>query len=43
MNLRSKVVVGGINNQLDSDLFDVSAYKKWNAGYSYILIVIDVF
>ena len=40
---RSKVVVGGVNNQFDSDLFDVTAYKKWNAGYSYILIVIDVF
>lgn len=40
---RSAVVVGGINNQFDGDLFDVTKYKKWNNGYSYMLIVIDVF
>jgi hypothetical protein len=40
---RCKVIVGGINNQFDSDLFDLSAYRQWNDGFAYILIVIDVF
>jgi hypothetical protein len=40
---RSRVVVGGINNQFESDLFDLTRYRKWNSGYGYILIVIDAF
>ena len=39
---RSRVIVGGVNNQID-DLYDLTAYKQWNKGFYYILICIDVF
>ena len=40
---RSRVIVGGQQNQYDADLFQLTSYNKWNEGYSFILIVIDVF
>ena len=39
----SSIVVGGINNQLDADLYDLSSYKKWKDKYAYILVRIDEF
>ena len=38
-----KVVVGGINIQLQADLVDMQSLAKTNKGYRYILTVLDCF
>ena len=38
-----KVVVGGINNQVQADLVDMQNFAKSNNGYRYILTVLDCF
>lgn len=38
-----KVYVTGINEQWDIDLLDMTSLEKYNDGYRYILITIDVF
>ncbi len=40
---RNKVVVFGMNSQWQADLVDLSALKKWNKNYKYLLTCIDVF
>ena len=40
---RRKVIVPGPNHQWQADLVDVSAIKKDNGGYTFLLTVIDVF
>ena len=40
---RQRVVVGGIDEQWQADLADMGTYARENAGYRYILMVIDVF
>ena len=39
---RSKTLVGGIDHQWTSDLFEISSIAKANDGYRYVLICIDV-
>ena len=38
-----KVVVGGLNIQLQADLVDMQKFSRENKGYKYILTVIDCF
>ena len=40
---RQRVVAGGIDEQWQDDLADMGNYARENAGYRYILMVIDVF
>lgn len=40
---RSRVVVGGIDDQWQADLVDLSKLAKYNDGYKYLLTCIDVF
>lgn len=40
---RRKTIVPGSHFQAQADLIDFSALKKYNSGYKYILVVIDVF
>ena len=40
---RRRVVVGGINQQWQVDVVDVSRLKKYNDGVNFLLTVIDVF
>ena len=40
---RNKVVVAGLDDQWDADLMDMTKFSKDNDGYSYILVVIDIF
>lgn len=40
---RARVLMGGIRDQYDIDLMDVSFHSKENDGVRYLLIVIDVF
>ena len=40
---RNKVVVGGINQQWDIDIADLSLFARQNKGYKYFLLSIDVF
>jgi transposase InsO family protein len=40
---RRRVIVGGINDQWQCDLMDVQALSNENAGYKYILMVVDCF
>lgn len=40
---RRKVIVGGIDDQYQLDLLDVSPYAKQNGGMRFLLTVIDVF
>lgn len=40
---RNRVVVEGVNCQMDADLADMSAMSKQNDGVKYLLVCIDVF
>lgn len=40
---RRKVIVSGMEDQLQADLIDMSKFKRSNDGYSLILSIIDVF
>ena len=40
---RRKVIVGGIDQQFQIDLLDVSAYAEQNEGIHFLLVVIDCF
>ena len=39
---RNKVIVGDIDDQWQADLVDMQQYSNYNAGYKYILTVIDI-
>ena len=38
-----KVISGGYMETLQADLMDVQRYSRWNSGFKYILVAIDVF
>ena len=40
---RRRVIVGGMNQQWQADLVDVTRLKKYNDGTTFLLTVIDVF
>ena len=40
---RNCVIVGGIDQQWQMDLADMQSMQKFNDGYRYILVCIDVF
>ena len=40
---RNRVISKGIDDQWDADLMDMTKFSKDNDGYSYILVVIDIF
>ena len=40
---RNKVIVKGIDDQWDVDLMDMTKFAKYNNGYNFILVVIDIF
>ena len=40
---RNKVITLGIDDQWDVDLMDMSKFSKENSGFSFILVVIDIF
>ena len=40
---RNQIFVTGIDDQWSADLMDMMKFKQYNDGYSYILMVIDVF
>jgi transposase InsO family protein len=40
---RSRVLVGGIDQQWQADLVDMQEFAKENEGFRYLLVVIDVF
>jgi transposase InsO family protein len=40
---RNRVIVGGIDEEWQMDLADVQSLKKYNDGYRYLLVCIDVF
>ena len=40
---RRKIVVAGPKQQFQADLIDFSRLQKYNGGYKFILVVIDVF
>ena len=40
---RNRVIVGGINQQWQMDLADMQSMQKFNDGYHYLLVCIDVF
>ena len=40
---RRKVVVAGLKQQFQADLIDFSYLQKYNGGFKFILVVIDVF
>ena len=40
---RNQVIVGGIDQQWQMDLADMAVHKKFNYGYRYLLVCIDVF
>ena len=40
---RHKTIVGDVDYQWQADLTDMSAYREYNEGYRYILMVIDIF
>ena len=40
---RNIVIVSGIDSEWDSDLAELSSISKYNDGYSFILVVIDIF
>ena len=37
-----RVVVTGINDQWDVDLMDMTKFSKYNRGYNFILVAIDI-
>ena len=40
---RRKTIVPGMKFQMQADLIDVSAMKKFNVGFKYIVVLIDFF
>ena len=40
---RTHIIVAGIDDQWSADLMDMVKFSKYNDGYSYVLVVIDVF
>ena len=40
---RNRVIVGGIDRQWQMDLADMQSMQKFNDGYRYLLVCIDVF
>jgi hypothetical protein len=40
---RRKIVMKGLDNHWQCDLIDMKKYSRFNKGYKYILVVIDVF
>ena len=40
---RNRVIVGGIDHQWQMDLADMQSMQKFNDGYRYLLVCIDVF
>lgn len=40
---RPNIVVAGIDDQFSADLMDLVKFAKYNDGYKYVLVVIDVF
>jgi hypothetical protein len=40
---RNRVVVIGIDDQWDVDLMDMTKFSKYNRGYYFILVAIDIF
>ena len=40
---RNRVVVFGIDDQWDVDLMDMTKFSKYNRGYNFILVAIDIF
>jgi transposase InsO family protein len=40
---RTSIVVAGIDDQWSADLMDLVKFAKYNDGYRYILVVIDLF
>jgi transposase InsO family protein len=40
---RNRVIVGGIDQQWQMDLADLQSMQKFNDGYRYLLVCIDVF
>ena len=40
---RNRVIVGGIDQQWQMDLADMQSMQKFNDGYRYLLVCIDVF
>lgn len=41
--MRAHINVGGIDEQWSADLMDMVKFAKYNQGYNYVLVVIDVF
>ena len=40
---RRRVIVNGIDEVWCSDLIEMQKFSRWNAGYRYLLMVLDVF
>ena len=40
---RRKIIVAGLKQQFQADLIDFSRLQKYNDGFKFILVVIDVF
>ena len=40
---RNRVIVSGIDQQWQMDLADMQSMQKFNDGYRYLLVCIDVF
>jgi hypothetical protein len=40
---RNRVVVIGIDDQWDVDSMDMTQFSKYNRGYNFILVAIDIF
>ena len=40
---RSRTIVGGIDQEYEMDLADLSKWQKYNDNYSFLLVAIDVF
>ena len=38
-----KTIVGNVDHQWQGDLTDKNVYREYNEGYTYILMVIDIF
>jgi hypothetical protein len=40
---RTPIIVAGIDDQWSADLMDMVKFSKYNQGFTYVLVVIDVF
>jgi transposase InsO family protein len=40
---RTRIIVAGFDDQWSVDLMDMVKFNKYNDGYSYVLVVIDIF